>query len=69
MDPALNLRREISREQMRIEISEQKNDLEEEQADDPDGGGASEPRQYDFRDERLDLKQKKGAYKNCEAVD
>ena len=69
VDSALDFCGKASREQMRIEISEQQNHLEEEKADDPERSGASEPWKYDLCDQRLDLEQEEGAHENREAVD
>jgi len=40
----------MARQQMRVQVPEQENSLKEEQANQPDGGGASETRKDDLRD-------------------
>ncbi len=69
MNSALNSRPESSRQHMRVEIAEQQHQLKKQQADDPNRRAASKPRQDNFGDERLYLKQKEGARKNRDAVE
>jgi hypothetical protein len=66
--PALRIRREPGHQRMRIEITQQRQRLEEQHADGPDRGGSAEPRQYHAADDGLKLEQKEGAQKNSERV-
>jgi hypothetical protein len=69
MDADLRGRAEFSRQPMRIKISEQENGLKEQQADNPDPGGAAKPGQDHFPQDGLDLEQKERARKYHEPID
>jgi len=62
--PRLALYPEALREQMGVEVAEEKTDLKEQQAGGPDGRRAAEGRQYHLADHRLHQKQQCGAEKD-----
>ena len=64
MNEHLRARGEISCKEMRVGISAQQEDLEEEHAGGPDCRCPAEPGQDISRDDGLDLKQEKGTEKN-----
>lgn len=53
-------------EPVRVQIAAEQRDLEEEEADVPDERGASERREQQLRDDRLDQKQEPGADEQAE---
>ena len=53
---------------MRIEIAQQQRDLEEHHAGVPDRRSSAEPRQDDFGDQRLHLKEQEGPKKDYDTV-
>ena len=53
---------------MRVKVSRQQQQLEKKQRRAPHRRRSSEPGQNEFRDQRLDLKQQKGAEENRRGV-
>lgn len=52
---------------MRVEISRQEEELEEQQTGGPDGGSTAKPGQQEFTEDKLNLEQQKRAGKYCES--
>ncbi len=68
MEGTLGARAHPAREAMRVEVSRQQHELEEEEAGGPDRGRSAEPGQDVFAQERLDLKEKERSEKDREGV-
>jgi hypothetical protein len=64
MEPASELLGNACSQNMGVEIAEQQRNLKKKEADGPDSGGASEPRENDLGDDGFDLKEKECAEKN-----
>lgn len=67
MDAALSIQIERGRNLMRVEISRQEEELEEQQTRGPHGGSTAKPRQQEFTYDELNLKQQERARKYCES--
>jgi hypothetical protein len=61
MEQALPARAPVPAQEMRIQIAEEQEQLEEEHAGGPHGGTSPKPRQDHFAHHRLDLEQQEGA--------
>ena len=64
MNGPLFRRRKQAVQQVRVQVSQKQDNLEEQQADHPDRSSPSEPGQDEFGDKRLNLEKKKGACEN-----
>ena len=69
MDAGLDAGLEVARQQVGVEIAQQENHLEEEEAGGPDGGRSPKPGQDDFGDDRLHLEEQEGAQQDRGCVE